>query len=703
MSSSADRKVGEKEEVYAMPILDFETSSAVDLTKVGAYVYAAHSSTRILCCAWINGDGTEGWWAPGMDLTSLREAAADPKKIFLAHNAAFEKTIWRSIMVPRYGLPDVPDKRWHCTMAACAARGLPQSLEDAVEVLGLSAPKDVEGWKFTEPFTKPNRKGEIPEPTQADLERIRDYCLADVRATCKLHQAIGLLPEGERETWLIDQQINERGIAVDLALVATMQDVVDQTINKLLPRFAELTGDLKPTQRDKFLAWLRAKGANLPDLTKETVAEYLDAPPEGALLVVIEALTIRQQTGSAAVKKLPVMVRCTAADGRARGQYRYFGGHTGRWAGQLIQPQNLPRGDTKIDPEKLIAAIMTGDPNEVERVAQKPAVVAVANCLRHCFVAKPGHVLVSGDFAQIEARIVLAVAGARRPVELFAEGKPIYEDMASQIFGRPITKEDTEERQIGKNTVLGCGFGMGVTKFHEKYAQGHDLEFCRQVINTYRQSWAPEVPRLWHGLDADVLSLLAPKAWAESYHRPDYQMTRGLIDLERTHDTLVVHLPTGRKLFYHLPWVGLRPRRNEDGEPLYRAGPWGTEGFWEWGTAEEFGDAYPVEDLQWNYRSFEAGHSHSVPMWGGKLVENIVQAIARDLLAQVLDCCEWVGIGDVVMHTHDEVVIEVLEARQEEAERWLKEWMCVANPGRLRSGLQVPIAVEVWSGPRYRK
>lgn len=659
-------------------LIDFETASACDLKKCGAWVYAADLSTEILCLGFTTGN--EAMVLTPDDLARrsgpLWDMAHDSGVMFVAHNAAFEKAIWREIMVKVYGWPDIPNDRWHDIMAVCAMKGLPLKLERAAMALRLHHQKDTEGTRVTLSLGKPNRRGYYDRPAEK-LARVYDYNRRDCVAELELHRRVGGLGPDERRVWLLDQRINERGVGIDLNFVRAAQAICDAAAVPLATEFSVITNGLRPTQRDQFLGWLTANGADVPNLQKATLAKLLgeDDEEDDSLAGEIpdiqnevrlpdncrRALQIRQVLGSASIKKLAAMRSCVGTDGRARGLLQYHGAGPGRWAGRLLQPQNFPRGSMGADPEQVVKAILTEDAEWVRSLYGEPISV-VASSLRHAIIAPGGHSLVVGDFATIEARIVLAIAGQHDKTALMAAGHDIYIDMAEKIFKCPVDKKrDPEKRQTGKNSVLGCGFQMGWRKFKARYAEKESDEFAQRCIEAYRKEFAPKVPKLWYALEEAAVKAVHDKRPYEAY---------GI--LYRLEDGwLTARLPSGRCLWYRDP------------VPTRKAMPW---------------DETDVR-LAFEYRAWKMGQWKTVQAYGGLLTENVVQATARDLLVHAMFKAEDEGLP-IVLTVHDELVCEVPDSRGATAET-LHQIMCDA-PQWARE-LQIPVGAECWQGQRYRK
>jgi DNA polymerase len=561
--------------------LDFETRSMCDLKLAGARAYAEHPTTEIICLCYHVGD-QEYTWLPGEADIVLDALADEPDTIFTAHSAQFEQAIWHCIMVEQYGFPPIPIERWDCTQAAAAHRGIPLALDKGAKALGVPIEKDAAGNKLTLSFSKINPKTGMllrGDPTPEELQRIIDYCHQDVRVEKAVELACPSLltsrKASERPIWLMDQRINNRGVRLDLEFVQAAQRVVARATGPLLQEFKDLTGGLAPGQVAKVVEWCGGQGVELDNLQKGTIAALLDTeededdgytslagsgeddlPGAAASLqlppTVRRVLTIRQMLGSASVKKLQRMLACVGDDGRARGLLQYHAASPGRWGGRLLQPQNFPRGDDglrkRASVDECVEAIMSGDPEFVEAVLELPAIEAVASSLRYALIPDPGKVFLVGDYAGIEMRIVLAMAGQLDKCDLLATGKDVYLDMANSIYGRSdLTKDNVKERTIGKNTVLGCGFGMGWRKFSERYCPEQTEEFAQQVVSAYRKQWAPLVPELWYGLDAAALRTVKTGIPAESH---------GVL-YRRDGHWLTAQLPSGwQKIWYPEPRMG---------------------------------------------------------------------------------------------------------------------------------------------------
>lgn len=667
--------------------MTFESVSACDLKKAGADRYWEDITTDILCCSFAYPDDTKETWFPGEPLPPrVLRAIEDGKTIFVAHNARFERAGWREHMAGIYGFPDIPLDRWHDTLARCAQLALPQGLDQAGRALDLVAEKDMEGSRLTIGLSRVNKKtGMMPVITSAILERVGVYCEGDVVEQREMHRRVGWLPPAERKVWLLDQVINDRGVGLDMPLVRSMAKIVEDASKPLAAEFEKITG-LKMTQTGKMGSWLADQGVWLPNMQKETLAAVIGETEDGEEVdeddrLILElpphvdrALRIRQLIGSASVKKLSAMQACVCSDGRARGLLQYHGAGPGRWAGRLLQPQNFPRGTTREDHgvdkkgerilkapnvDDLVAALMTANPDWIEAI-YGPAVEVVVSSLRHAIVARKGCLLLAGDFAGIEARLTLALAGQHDKTALMASGVDVYCDMATSIFKRIITKADVEERQIGKNSVLGLGFAMGADKFHTKYAKEHELDFIREVVQTYRKEWAPLVPALWRALEDAAIRTV-------HYGRPHeaFGITFSLKDR-----WLEARYPDDSVVNYYDP------------KPIRKAVPWDEEDI----------------RMAFTYRAQKTGRLITVNAFGGLLTENAAQHMARQLMVEAMFKCEDEGLP-IILTVHDEIVCEPEAGRADEG---LLKAIMEDRPSWAKA-INVPVASECWAGERYKK
>jgi DNA polymerase len=676
-------------------LIDFETASGCDLKKAGEYVYAEDPTTEILCLGFTFAPGSfvecltpRSLYPSHEDARELRAACDDPECLFIAHKAPFERAIWREIMHKRLGWPDLPISRWHDTMAVALQKGLPGALEKLLSAIHATVEKDMVGNKFTLGLSKPNKKTGELDRTDVAIQRAADYCMTDVVSEVHVLKFTRKFQGGERAVWELDQKINDRGIKIDSDYVNAGLRIVNRTLPEIEKKFRAMTdgilfpGGLKPTQGEKFKEWLRWNGLDLPDLTKERVDHLLgmqeeeddDESADNDTVGVQEdspayrALKLRALGASASIKKLPAMLHCRGSDGRARGLLQYHGAGPGRWAGRILQPHNFPRAGLDIGEDaqglmqtakmdQLVTAILTEDLDYIRMVYGEP-IEAIAAGLRHAIIAEKGKDLLIADFAQIEARIVLALAGQQDALKLFVEGDP-YCAMAEQIFGHKVTKkENPEERQTGKNTILGCGFGMGPPKFKARYAKDKPIEFAEECVAGYRKKMAPLVPKLWYGIEDAAVDAV----WEG--HATEFNGIR----YEVEGPWLTARLPSGRKLYYFEPHKTRRPA------------PW---------------DKHELK-AGISAMTYKAGRWIRRDLYGGLLVENVVQAMARDLLVSNMFLCEENNLP-IVLTVHDEGIVEDSTTRFKEFEQ------IMGSRPQWAADYQIPVAVEGMVSARYRK
>jgi DNA polymerase len=415
---------------------DFETRNVggCDLAKVSVWRYAADPATEILCFGYRAG-GVDHSWAPTSDSRDPLEAlAANPDVAFVCFGG-FDQVIWQKIMVERHGFPPIPTRRWADLRATCCSFALPRSLDKALTALGLPVKKDKEGQRLVRSLSRPNRKtGAYPELTPGIIKRVVEYNRIDILALEAMRkQGLARLTTSEQAVWELDQRINARGVAIDIGFVQAAKRIADQVMGEAITEFARLTNGVSPHQVQKIREWLRCRKWALPNLESETVSEALELA--GLPDDVRRVLEIRQIAAAASLKKLDAMLACVGPDGRARGLLQYHGAATGRWSGRLIQPQNFPRPtlEVDVDPEELVAAVKTGDPERL-RCWGKPIDVLVSG-LRHALTAADGALICAGDFSMIECCVLLALAGQQDKCELIAQGVDVYRDMAATIYG----------------------------------------------------------------------------------------------------------------------------------------------------------------------------------------------------------------------------------------------------------------------------
>jgi DNA polymerase len=637
-----------------------------DLKVAGTWRYAADPATEILCLGFRHA-GIDRSWAPADGLLpELVRLAADSGATFISF-AGFEAVVWQLIMVKRFRFPPIETARWIDLRAVCSGLALPRKLDKLLPVIGADIEKDTAGQRLVLSLSRPNRKGIYPELTPDIRARVCEYNRKDVAALECIYATIPAMPAAERKVWELDQRINARGIAIDLDFVRAAKAIADQVTSEAMTEFAALTDGLSPHQVQATMNWVARHGLAIANLQAETIDDTLERPElEDNVRRVLE---IRKLVAPSSLAKLDAMLACTRADGRARGLLSYHAAHTGRWAGALVQPQNLPRPtlDTTPDPEELVRAVKAGDIDALRSWGS--AIDVLVSGLRH---ALWGDVLGAGDFAAIECCVLLALAGQHDKCKLIADGVDVYRDMAATIYGldrdaflaipeEDLTTEQSEQRRIGKSSVLGCGYQMGAETFYRRYCKRGtaDKDLASKTVMAYRTAWAPGVPKLWRDLEATARHALTdPGRVKVAACGIAYCLTT-----RAGMPCLVCTLLNGKELHYNnatVTGVGL------------------------WGRA------------RWSYFMYHQGRWCEVEPYGGQLAENVVSALSRELLVDRMFALEDAGFP-IVLTVHDEIVVEHPGVSKDAMESIMS-----VRPSWAEK-LGVPVRAKCWIGRRYRK
>lgn len=621
--------------------IDFETYSELDVSDVGAYRYAEEPTTEVLMLGWAIGMGPVHLWLPWRQAIPARLAEHVAAGGLLgAHNAQFERAIWHGPLRrlhPR--LPPTSRRQYVCTAVLAAASGMPRSLEMAAKAANVAQQKDMEGEKLKKMFCFPRK------PTKADprtrilpmeewesFQRFGEYCKQDVRGERDLHATLPPLHPLNEQMYVFDLEMNERGLPIDIPLVRKANVVVGELERRAAYRVEKTTGGIRPTQVAKIRDWFISKGLELPNLQKDTVAALLvrdDAAADDDKMEpeVREALELRVESGKASTKKLARMLMATCSDYRARGMFMFHGAHTGRYSGKIIQPHNFIRGLLKLKQQGYIFWMLEHvDPDMFEAIFDDP-INMISQCMRGFIAAPNGGELHVADYSAIEARILAWLAGEQWVLDAYAKGYDPYKIMASYIFNMRYEDigDDSEERRIGKNAVLGCGYGLGAEKFVaycEKIAGVIiTFEFAQRVVYEYRNR--NKKTMALHG----KVESAAIRAVREERQESN-PITVGMLQFYLERAWLCIRLPSGRVLRYFTPRIIMIDR---------------------WGN----GRLSP----QLSYRV--EFHKHMVweQTYGGKLVENVTQAVAYDVMS--VGMVRAKGYAPVIGTVHDEILTEL--------------------------------------------
>lgn len=720
--------------------LDFETRSDSDLFAVGAWRYAADLTTEVMMLAWALGAAEPDiMWGPDVaqpavygeaykvgerkgqlrvlvpaievprpeldDITGMPKcpqqiltAIEDGETLFEAHNAEFERAIWKKICVERWGWPDIPVQRWRCSAAKGSAYALPRDLERLARVLKVKNQKDVgEGSAALKSLYKPRSPTkDNPRVWPGDTEtflRCAEYNKQDVRAERDVSNELPDLDPFEWEIWFVDQIINEQGVLIDTDLANAAMRLAAQAKDEMNQELRVLTGDPTITggSRDRVKDYLGLVYKDFFDMQGETLDKALEDPEISSH--ARRVLELVRDINRTTTSKFAAAVNRCLEDGRARSNLMYHGANTGRWSGKGLQLHNLKKPGkphkhyaiigkdgkpTKaLDMDKLAADIKKMSVKELMLLSDMP-INFLSDVIRGLIIPRVGYELAVGDYAAVEARGVMWLADCKPALEIFAEGRDIYLDIAMEIYRRVLTKEDDKERQLGKQAILGLGYSMGAVKFLETcakykiffdeemaravvppedwieleklfrdpkqaaiYAPGYficeeslpPLIMAKYIVDRYRGKYV-QVKKMWKEVEDAAIEALQN---AEKGIKVWVPCCGGKIHYKKVGNFLFCRLPSGRKLSY--PFAYLKNEKtkftNKNGDPI-------------WKPSIRY---FTTDSLtkQW-------GPTHT---YGGSLVENIVQAICRDLMAYAMVICYRRGKYFPILTVHDELIAEV--------------------------------------------
>lgn len=642
-----------------MLIIDVETRSELKLNDVGAWKYAQDPSTDWICLAYMH----DSWSEPRILYRGQEpDRNAFHRQDIMAFNADFERAICQHVF--KYPMPGLD--RWHDLAAWAAQRGLPNRLDECCKVLGLPELKDEEGHKLMLKMSRPITTSDdiqlietpkwIEDP--ASLKRLGEYCMQDVKAEMELYRRLKNSAEPVH-IWRLHQRINERGFPVDLEnarlICDQVQDFKDKKIKESIAKYG-----VSPMQVSRMKELLENEDCIMEEgLTKTAVSAAISGDVSDTAR---ELLELRQQVSASSVKKYTKLIQCAGSGNRIRGAFQYYGANTGRFSGKGFQPQNLPRGSyTGIEP--VLDLKLFRDVNTI--VALYGDVVdCAASAIRACICAPDGHVLVDADYSAVEGRGLAWIAGEDDILDAYRQGKDLYKVAASAIYGVPETEVTKAQRQIGKISELACGYQGGHNAFNSmaaNYGVVVPEEEAKTIVRKWRAGRSGAV-RLWNQIEEAAVQAVSNPGTPVSYRQITYNMEE---------DWLTCQLPSGRKIYYFRP-------------TLHRtANTWGSE---------KMSLCYEGKDPK------RSGRFTRIWTYGGKLTENIVQAVCRDLLIDAMKRAADTGLC-VVLHVHDEICCE---AREEEAETTLQQLIRIMSTAPdWASGF--PLNAEGWIARRFKK
>ncbi|MCW6701274.1 DNA polymerase [Anaerococcus sp. NML200537] len=600
--------------------IDLETYSSVDLGKSGVYKYAESEDFEILLFAYSLNDEkvqvidlASGEIIPKEILSALSDKSIEK----WAFNANFER-----VCLSRFLGKRLNPKGWYCTMIWSAYLGLPLSLEKVGEVLKLDKQKMNEGKALIRYFsipckpTKTNsmRTRNLPHHDLEKWSTFKEYNQRDVETEMAIKKKLSAFPilKSEWENYWVDQNINDRGILIDEVLVDSAIKFDEILRDENMDRAIELTGLENPNSPLQLREWLNKKGLEIDSLAKKDVESALKNA-EGDIKEVLE---LRQELSKSSVRKYDAMKNVKGKDNRARGLIQFYGANrTGRYSGRLIQVQNLRRNNLK-DLDLARSLVKNRDYETMEILYESPSDI-LSQLIRTAFIAKEGTRFIISDFSAIEARVLAWLAGEQWVLDAFENGEDIYCRTASRMFGVPVEKHGVNGhlRQKGKIATLACGYqgALGALKAMGGIEMGLSEDELQSIVDSWREA-NPNIVSLWWDIDSVVKRVVKTRT-KEEYKNLAISYERGILFIE---------LPSKRRLAYPKAKIG----------------------------TNRFGGESIV------YEGIVVGNKwDKIESYGGKFVENIVQAIARDILAEAMMRLEKRGFN-IVMHIHDEVVIE---------------------------------------------
>jgi len=737
---------------------DVETRSDVDLKKGGMYRYFESQNTDLWCASYAIEDGPVRRWLRGQECPADVRRWIEAGNTITAHNAGFERQAFKRKLGPLHGFPVPELEQFYCTAASAAAMALPRDLAGVAMALGLSQQKDLTGKRIMMQLCKPRKieDGKIywwdsHTDGPQKLEILYAYCDQDVETERAADKHIRPLSEFERRLWLLDQQINERGVPVDVVNVQHARWILFRHAERLVIRLREITNGTvtSPGQVGRIVDWLNSKGVDVEKLDRKVVKDAL-AEVEGELTeedieeavneavdegsydaytrnlhrdAIREVLEIRQELSKSSTKKLDAFEDRCSYDGRARDNLMFYAASTGRWGGRGIQLQNMPRKQTKkvqdaatgrlkavellssAEVEWAFGVLHHRDPLVIEHTLGSPAIV-VADMLKGFIKAPAGRKLVKGDYSNIEGRVAAWLAGEMWKTKAFEaadrkEGPDIYLLTASKIVGchHSELNKESPERQLGKVSELACQFAGGVGAF-QAMAAVYDVIIAdakaKEVVYAWRDEH-PEIVKFWDRLEEAALHVVRHGGRALVGDKVGYAFKQGFMWAKK---------PNGEYLCYVDPRIRqVRRVKFEDGFAFPQIAT--VDGNFKDPNLQRFGldeskyktwevqvpehEAVTVMSVNSQTRKWER-----VSLYGGLLFENFVQAIARDVMVNGMFNVEAAGYP-IILTVHDAIISEVAS---EFGSRWQFEELMV-DPAPWMAGL--PIRAEGDECVRCRK
>lgn len=644
--------------------LDFETFSATDILSCGSYKYMEDPEFLILLMAYAYDDEPVkqlDFEAPDFIPQSLIDALTDPNIVKHAWNTAFE----RNAIHTQWGIYSPPEQ-WVDDMIVASYNGLPRSLEAAGKAIGLAEDKQKlkTGKELIRWFSKPTpaRKRRLPADHPEKWEKYKEYNRKDVETERAIHHMMSRQPpEAEHRLWCIDQRMNERGVRVDLQLAHHAVEFDERYKNTLTEEAIELTGIKNPNSVAQIKNYLKEKeGLEVESLNKTVLPDVLSA------LKTDEAknfMAMRIEMARSSTAKYKTMERCACADGHVKGVMGFYGARTGRWISQMLQMQNMTKNVMK-DIDTARSLVKEGD-YETTYLLYDSISSTLSQLVRPTIIPEDGHQFLVADYSAIEARVVAWLSGEQWVLDAFRDGKDIYCETASMMFGVPVEKHgvNSELRAKGKLAVLGLGYGSGIGGLKAMGAErmGMTEEEMVDVKDRWREANAHTV-KFWSAIENAAIKAVVRRTTVHSSIGPV------AFEYDTSHDILWCHLPSGRAIAYQ------QPRYTEVND------------------THRYGKALSYMGLNQTTKKWER-----IPTWGGKQVENITQGVARDCLRDAMFALEDEHY-DMRFSVHDEIII----TEPIDSGRTSKD-VCEIMGRDLKWAPGLPLRAEGFEAPYYMK
>jgi len=646
--------------------IDVETFSSVDIKTSGAYKYIESIDFEILMISYCLDHGQ----IQTIDLASgekipetFKELFYNPKIEKHAHNAVFERLAFRAIGM------DLPVDQWHCSAIKAAYCGLPLSLDNVSKALNLGDKGKLATGKaliryFSCPIKPTNvnghRERNLPEHNPEKWEEFKLYCEQDVEAERTITSILEKyeMPIFERVNYLIDQEINDRGILIDLNLARNAVEIDNLFADELTLEIKKITGLDNPNSPAQLKNWLSQRmGKEITSLTKDSVNLLIREAGPGT---VSDVLNIRKKLSKTSTKKYVAMLACACDDERAHGVFQFYGANrTGRWAGRLIQLQNLPRNYIKF--LDLAREVVSDNDFDLMKILFDDLSDILSQLIRTAFIARKGKTFAVSDFSAIEARVLAWLAEETWRIEVFKTHGKIYEASAAMMFGVPIEsiKKGSELRDKGKIAELALGYqgALGALTSMGGEKMGLSVPEMELIVKKWRDA-NPSTVKFWY--DVERCAKLAIKS------KKPVKTKTGNLTFNCDEMVMTIELPSGKRLYYQEPTIGL--------------------------------NRFGKESIKYKGIDQTTGQWVNIETYGGKLTENIVQAVSRDLLAQSMINLQEKGF-EIVMHVHDEVACEV---PIEDAEKQL-EIMCELMCTNIHWAKGLPLNADGYVTQYYKK